>query len=232
MRTQKKRKNPAPRRRRTADVAPATLGQVFPTTIWTTIRQAAADDRDALEGFAERYRTPVLRFIRSRGVSAEDAEDVCQDVFVKILRAGVLSKADAERGSFRSLLLTIARNAALDRFRRRSGAPVEIETVEPATNDPEFDREWAWHLTERALERLRDDGSPYYDVLRGHLDGQVQDRNRLWIARRKLAALLKNEVAFTCATQADFEDELAHLAQYLRPSALAAIQDEEAQPEA
>jgi RNA polymerase sigma factor (sigma-70 family) len=204
---------------------------VFPTTIWTTIRQAAASDRDALEGFAERYRAPVLSYVRSRGLSAEDAEDLCQDVFVRILRAGLLEKADAARGRFRGLLLTVARNAVTDRFRRRERTPAALELEldsEPRSEDPQardaaFDQGWAWHLTERALARLGEESPSYRDVLQGHLDGVAQDRNRLWIARRKLAALLKNEVAFTCLTQADFEDELAYLAQFLRPSALAAI---------
>jgi RNA polymerase sigma factor (sigma-70 family) len=204
---------------------------VFPTTIWTTIRQAAASDRAALEGFAERYRTPVLRYVRSRGLQDQDAEDLCQEVFVRILRAGLLEKADRTRGRFRGLLLTVARNAVTDRYRRGERTPrtaeleqdLEPQATDPEPRDPEFDQGWAWHLTERALERLADESPGYRDVLQGHLDGMPQDRNKLWIARKKLAALLKNEVAFTCQTQADFEDELAYLAQYLRPSARAAI---------
>jgi RNA polymerase sigma-70 factor (ECF subfamily) len=199
---------------------------VFPTTIWTTIRQAAADDRDALDGFARRYREPVLRYLRSRSVRGDDAEDLCQEVFLRILRGNVLGKADAARGRFRSLVLTVARNALLDRLRRRNEPAVDVEVAEPAAVDPEFDREWAWHLTERALEHLRESGSPYYAVLRGHLDGEAQDRQKLWIARKKLAGLLRREVAFTCATGADFQEELAYLAQFLRPGALAAWRED------
>ena len=47
------------------------------------------------------------------------------------------------------------------------------------------------------------------------LAGQPQDRNRLWIARGKLAALVRAEIAATCAGPGDYEQELAHLAPYL-----------------
>ncbi len=189
---------------------------MFPTTIWTTIRQAGAQDADALREFAGRYRAPVLEFVRRRGFADSDAEDVCQDVFVRVLAGGVLAKADPRRGRFRSLLLAVTMHVMQDRRRRRGEAAVE--DLEPPDRQPDFDRAWALYLTERALERLAEQGSPYYDVLRRHLAGEKQDRNRLWIARRKLGALIRREVAFTCATHEDFEEEISYLSAYLRPS--------------
>jgi RNA polymerase sigma factor (sigma-70 family) len=204
---------------------------VFPTTIWTTIQRAADDDSDALDGFARRYRDPVLRYVRSRGLAGDDAEDLCQDVFVNVLRGGLLGKADRCRGRFRSLLLTVARNAVHDRFRKQGRTKEEdveaVDELRVTPEDPAFDREWAWHLTERALERLRETGSPYYEVLRGQIDGETQDRQKLWIARKKLAQHLRREVAFTCATEEECEAELEYLSGFLRPGALAAWKDEE-----
>jgi hypothetical protein len=188
---------------------------VFPTTIWTTIRQAGGSDTEALQEFARSYRIPVLEFIRRRGFGASDAEDICQDVFVRVLDGGVLAKADRDRGRFRSLLLAVTTRVIQDRLRKRR-MPV-VDDLEPAASDPEFDRAWALHLTERAIERLQAQKSPYYDVLAGHLCGEKQDRQKLWIARRKLAALVRHEVALTCAGREDYEDELAYLAPYLRP---------------
>jgi RNA polymerase sigma-70 factor (ECF subfamily) len=162
---------------------------VFPTTIWTTIREAGADDRQALETFADRYRGPVLEYIQRRGFRGADADDICQDVFVRVLKGGVLAKADRARGRFRSLLLAVTTRVIQDRLRKRRETPVE--TIEPEhVDETEFDRAWAWHLTARALERLREQGSPYYEVLEEHLAGRPQDRQRLWIARKKLAARL------------------------------------------
>src|SRR5262245_3806967 len=188
---------------------------MFPTTIWTTTRQAGRDDALALDDVARQYRQPVLDYIKRRGFQGHDADDVCQDVFVRILQGEVLAKADQERGRFRSLLLSVTTHVILDRLRRRRD--VTVEWIEPSVEPQEFDRGWALHLTERALERLREDGSPYYDVLAGHLNGQPQDRNRLWIARGKLAAEIRREVAQTCATREDYEEEMGHLCQYLGP---------------
>ena len=72
--------------------------EVFPTTIWTTIHRAGEQDSLALEHVAERYRQPVLEFVRRRGFQGSDAEDICQDVFLRVLQGGVLAKADRDRG--------------------------------------------------------------------------------------------------------------------------------------
>ena len=70
------------------------------------------------------------------------------------------------------------------------------------------------------MAQLRESGSPYYEVLQAHLTGQPQDRNKLWIARKKLATLIRREVAYTCATMNDFQEELAYLNSLLGRSAL------------
>ncbi len=135
---------------------------------------------------------------------------------MRVLQGGVLAKADRTRGRFRSLLLSVTMHVIQDHRRKRREAPA-ANVEPPAASDPEFDRAWAWHLTERALGHLREQDSPYHAVLQEHLEGRPQDRQRLWIARRKLSALIRREVAFTCATRAEFEAEMAYLARYLRP---------------
>ena len=69
---------------------------MFPGTVWTTIRRAGEDDREALERFASAYRPPVLRFLQRRGFSSTDAEDLCQEVFLRLIRGRVLSRAESE----------------------------------------------------------------------------------------------------------------------------------------
>jgi RNA polymerase sigma factor (sigma-70 family) len=189
---------------------------MFPTTVWTTIKKAGESDPDSLDHFASRYRQPVLRFIQSRGYAAADAEDLCQDVFARILTGGVLEKADAARGRFRGLILTIAVRVIQDRRRKKTETPVEDPEEPIEDRDPDFDQGWVLYLAERAMRRLRESGSPYFEVLRGHLEGEPQARNRLWIARKKLSALIRDEVRFTCVGEEQFEDEMAYLARYLR----------------
>lgn len=189
---------------------------MFPTTVWTRIHQAAAWDQAALQEFAQRYRPAVLEFIESRGFHTANADDLCQDVFLRILRGGVLAKADSTRGRFRSLLLAVTTHVIQDHLRKRK--EVSVQDLEPPARQRDFDNAWALHLTQRALDRLRDEDSPYYKVLADHLVGEKQDRNKLWIARGKLAAMIRQEVALTCATRADFEEELAYLSRYLQPA--------------
>ncbi len=194
---------------------------MFPTTVWTVIRKAGANDPRAMEGFARDYRSPVLRYIERRGYSRNDAEDLCQEVFLRILSSAVLSRADQELGRFRSLVLAVTRHV-LQHAQRRSSREAQRERELPDLpgegDDPEFDAAWILHLAERALLRLADSDSPYYEVLRGHLSGVPQDRNKLWIARKKLVGLIRDEVARTCSSPVQMEEELAHLSPFLRPT--------------
>ena len=194
-------------------------GAVFPTTIWDVVHAAAVRDPGALDRLAREYRAPVLAFIQRRGIAADVAEDLCHDVFVRVLTGGVLTKASAERGTFRSLLCTVTVRVVQDWRRRQREWPAD--TVDPAVSPPDFNRGWTLHLIERALRGLKRDAPRAYAVVRGHLAGITQDRNKLWIARRKLASLVRREIAVTCRSRAEIEREMAALAPYLRPSSKA-----------
>ena len=202
---------------------------MFPTTIWTNIHRAGAGAREALESFAVDYRQPVLTFIRSRGFEENDAEDLCQEVFLRVMGGNVLAKAEASRGKFRSLLLSVTRHTILDRMRRRRRQEVPVEHVEVTDREPEFDEAWTLHLVERAFKSLRESDSRYYRVLRDHLQGDRQDRNKLWIARKKLIARIRAEVAGTCTSHREFEEEVSYLSSYLQKN-LKNIETEGADP--
>ncbi len=192
---------------------------MFPTTVWTTIHAAGDGRGDALERVATRYRPAVQAFLRGRGLPDAEADDVCQDVFVRVLSGGVLAKADPERGRFRSLLLSVTRHVMVDRLRkRREDALGEYDVAQADDRDDAFDREWVLHLSRVAMERMEEEESPFLDVLRKHLAGVAQDRRKLWQARRKLIAMIRREIAMTCATHQDFEDETAYLSRFLAPS--------------
>jgi DNA-directed RNA polymerase specialized sigma24 family protein len=188
---------------------------MFETTIWTVIRKAGDRDPASLEEFASRYRPAVLAFIRRKGFTETDAEDLCQDVFVRILSGDVLAKADAAKGRFRSLVLAVTVHVLQDRWRKKPDLPRTLEAVD---HDPDFDRAWAIHLAGRAMDRM---DAPYGAVLRAHVAGEAQDRNKVWIARRRLVALIREEIAFTCSSREEFEQEIAALGIYLRPEKFA-----------
>jgi DNA-directed RNA polymerase specialized sigma24 family protein len=189
---------------------------LFHTTVWDDVRAAGSRDEDALNRLAKQYRAPILAFIRSRGVSGPQAEDLCHDVFVRVLTGGVIAKADANKGSFRALLCTVTIRVMQDWSRKRREVP--LDGTDPAVVPEGFDRLWVLHLVERAFAGLRQTSPRSYDVLRNHLSGQAADRNKLWIARRKLAALIRREIGMTCRSAEELEAEVARLAPYLRPS--------------
>ena len=192
---------------------------MFPTTIWTTVHAAGGRDADALQRFAERYRPVIRGFIGRRVNDPAVADDLCQDVFVRLLAGDVLAKADPTRGRLRSLLLTISARVVADHLRRRArDRIVQAEAPEPAARDPDFDKAWILHLAEEAMLQLESVQSPYHAVLRDHLAGQKQNRKRLYHARRRLIALIRSEIAMTCSSHREFEEETAYLSPYLRPS--------------
>jgi DNA-directed RNA polymerase specialized sigma24 family protein len=188
---------------------------VFQTTVWDVVHLAGARDPDALRRIGEDYRAPILDFIRSRGVAREQAEDLCHDVFVRLLTGEVLTKADAHKGRFRALLCTVTIRVMQDWSRRRRDFP--FADLDPVAPEAGFDRLWVLHLVERAFRQLKATSPRSYDVLRSHLREQAPDRNKLWIARRKLASLIRREIVITCRSSEEAEAEIAWLSPYLRP---------------
>lgn len=93
----------------------------FPTTAWTMIR--AAQDANSPECLAAMnrcmaaYWRPVFCFLRAKGYALHRAEDLCQEFFLRFYQRSWIGRADAQRGRFRTFLLTI-----LTRFLADQGA--------------------------------------------------------------------------------------------------------------
>src|SRR5687767_9095464 len=87
----------------------------FHTTHWSLIAQAAErgspQSQAALEELCRTYWYPVYAFIRRRQYQPDDARDLAQEFFARLLEKEYLDDADAQRGRFRAFLLT-----ALSRF--------------------------------------------------------------------------------------------------------------------
>ena len=147
----------------------------FLTTQWgliTASAQGSAEARAALEGLYRAYCHPVYTFIRRRGYSRPDAQDLTQDFFIHLLEKGMLSRADPQRGRFRSFLLgaldhflahAAERAAACKRGGGREMVFLDDETAETQyqlaapeglTAESLFDARWALTLLGYALERL------------------------------------------------------------------------------
>lgn len=72
---------------------------------------AAGDSRspeaaDALEKLCRAYWYPLCAYIRRKGHSPADSQDLTQEFFARLLEKKYLKLADRERGKFRGFLLT------------------------------------------------------------------------------------------------------------------------------
>jgi RNA polymerase sigma-70 factor (ECF subfamily) len=130
--------------------------------------------RSALVSLCENYWYPLYAYLRRRGYPADQAEDLTQEFFTRMLEGHYLARADQEKGRFRSFLLTslkffVADEEDRQRARKRGGGqllPLEFSSGEeryqrePAHDEtPEriFERRWALSVLDRAVERLRDE---------------------------------------------------------------------------
>jgi RNA polymerase sigma-70 factor (ECF subfamily) len=168
------------------------------------VRRALYGELRAFEQLVERHRDVVAR-VAARIVGPDDAEDVSQDAFLRAFH-----RLGAFRGEapFRSWLLRITHNAALDHLARRRAEPVAPETLDAAEVSPARPPAESLELRERIdrLERklrglspqhrvvlmLRDaEGLSYEEIadITGTPLGSV--KGRLHRARREFIAMLR-----------------------------------------
>jgi RNA polymerase sigma factor (sigma-70 family) len=145
----------------------------FRSTVWSDIELARRGDIEALNRLAAQYRIPIVRFVRRRGLSAEDAEDLAQEVLLEIVGKKLLDKAEPSAGRFRSLVLAVTKNVCKEHWRRqnavkRSGGPeartvsadAQIPSRDPGPGeDAVFDQIWLVYLLEKAYKKLEKDAS-------------------------------------------------------------------------
>lgn len=78
-----------------------------------------SDRREAWSAFDARYRGTILAWCARRGLSRADAEDLTQDVLLKLFQRLPSYHHDPTRGQFRDWLKTVVSNALTDFWRRR-----------------------------------------------------------------------------------------------------------------
>ena len=151
----------------------------IPSTMWTAILGFHRDPQKVKDLLVRRYRKPVYEFALRQGLGHEDAEDVAQEVFIRVCDEAFLQKADEIRGKFRTVLLSVTKHVIASFFRhrhaemrdRRRERPMDgIDLPDPSVADPEFDRLWVKNLVDQAMEHLSDD--PGVAALRLQLGGR------------------------------------------------------------
>ncbi len=177
----------------------------FATTQWSLVVAAGRDKQSqsiadqALAELCKAYWYPIYAFVRARGYSSNDAQDLTQAFFAKLIESSGLASADPAKGRFRSYLLGamkhfLAHDWDRKRAKKRGGGlkivqldaldPEARYALEPAqSSEPDawFDREWARELTARALKKLRleleaEGKGDQFQVLKGSLTGDEPSR--------------------------------------------------------
>jgi RNA polymerase sigma-70 factor (ECF subfamily) len=109
------------------------------------------------------HRPSVYAFIRRRGFSREDADDLTQETFLRACR----HLSALRGGAVRPWLLAIARNLAIDHLRRRALRTVPLDVVATAgsrEDDPQSAT--AGDLCGRALSLVEELPDPYRQLVR------------------------------------------------------------------
>jgi RNA polymerase sigma factor (sigma-70 family) len=182
--------------------------EAFLTTRWTLIRTAAgegAEARAALEELCAATWYPLYAYVRRSGVRAEDAEDLVQGFFARLIERRDLSRLTRGAGRFRGFLLAALRHHLAherDRARalKRGGgrAPLSLdlsgagerfarEPVLEETPERTFQRLWALDLLAACVSELEAEYAAsgrarIFAALRGVLQGERPDPEE--VARR------------------------------------------------
>ncbi len=174
----------------------------FDTTLWSMVRAVRTENEsgspaiNALESLCRAYWYPLYAFVRARGYSADDAQDLTQAFFARMLETGGFDAADPGKGRFRSYLLGAMKHFLASEWRRehalkRGGKSqfIELDALQPESRyqqdprqsenaDQRYDREWALETIDTALNALRSEmrgakRANLFEKLKGFLTGDT-----------------------------------------------------------
>jgi RNA polymerase sigma factor (sigma-70 family) len=147
----------------------------FTTTHWSVVLEAQAESpaaQKALEILCRTYWRPLYGFARRQGLTREEAQDLVQDFFARLLEHRNLDAVRREKGRLRSyLLVSLKRFLATERHRasgvkRYESGPhipldellesetADFELAETLSADQLYERRWALAMLEQVLGRL------------------------------------------------------------------------------
>lgn len=183
----------------------------FATTHWSVVLRAGdsqcGESADALEKLCRAYWYPLYAFVRGTGQGPEEARDLTQEFFARLLEKKWLNEADRERGKFRTFMLAALKNFLANEWHRsqtlkRGGgterivwdaldaeARLAIEPREVATPESLYDRRWAMTLLGRVQDRLREEWlaageCERFDALEPALTGESIEEGYAGLATR------------------------------------------------
>lgn len=181
----------------------------FHATRWSVVLAARGGSpsaaRRALGELIQAYWYPLYAFVRRRGQSAAEAEDLTQEFFTRLLERHDLASVDPAKGRFRSFLLASLkhflanewdRRHALKRGGRRQALSLDtldaetrygLELADELTPEKLFERKWALTVLDQVLVRLKGEyaaagKAALFDALKGFLTGLASEASQAQIA--------------------------------------------------
>lgn len=150
--------------------------RIFATTHWSVVLAAGEGDSPpahrALETLCGAYWYPIYVYVRRKGYGPDEAQDLTQEFFAKVIAKEHLRLADREKGKFRTFLLAmldyfLAREWSRAHRQKRGGqftfvsldqqTPEARYRLEPVVSDtPEkiYLRHWALTVLEQTMNAL------------------------------------------------------------------------------
>ena len=128
--------------------------------------------QQALSGFCEAYWPPLYSFLRHRGFSSADAQDLVQGFFAHLLEQNALTRADQHKGRLRTFLLGSLQNFLYNEYDRaralKRGGGRQVVSIEEHLPEAEaammatahlsdtacYDLVWASTIVSRAWQNL------------------------------------------------------------------------------
>lgn len=152
---------------------------LFVTTHWSVVLAAGEKESPAsaaaLEVLCRAYWYPLYAFVRRQGQSPQDAQDLTQEFFARVLEKDYLKAADREKGRFRTFLRVALKRFLLNEWERarrikRGGNRIHVafdtamaerkyqaERSDALAPDQLYERRWALTLLDQALDRLQEE---------------------------------------------------------------------------
>jgi RNA polymerase sigma-70 factor (ECF subfamily) len=184
---------------------------LFVTTHWSVVLAAGNTEspqaNEALEKLCQTYWYPLYAHVRRRGNNPNDAEDLTQSFFARLLEKNYIGDVTPGVGRFRCFLLASLNHFLANEWdraqtRKRGGGKVifsldesdaetryQFEPVENVTPETLYERRWALTVLERVLAQLRaefvaTEKSELFDHLKIFLSNPKPDCSYAEIAAR------------------------------------------------
>jgi RNA polymerase sigma factor (sigma-70 family) len=152
--------------------------RVFPNTRWSVVLTAtqrpSPESAAALEAICRAYWYPLYAYVRRRGQSPPDAQDLTQEFFCRLLEKRWLDSANPDKGKLRTFLIVALKHFMTKEWRwataqRRGGGQSQVQfdtafaesryavDTSSLAADETFDQQWALTLLDLTVNRLREE---------------------------------------------------------------------------